>query len=69
MTTYRACYFVTDNPQSETVLTLPEHAHLDDCALTAEAMAEAERADLVGEHPRVPYQELLDGLTIGDWTE
>ena len=65
-TAYRACYY-TDG-QSETVLTLPEHVELSDDALREEAVAEAHRADIVGEdNPRITETVLRGGLRIGDW--
>lgn len=57
--TYRAAYW-TDGQGGELVLTAPEHAHLSDEALLAEARAEAERAGV----------DLSDGrIEIGDWTD
>lgn len=58
MTKYRACYWRADDGQAEVVLTGPEHSHLDDALLEAEALAELE---IMGGH--------LDGgqLVIGDW--
>ena len=67
-TTYRACYYLTADLQGETVLTGPEHAHLSDDALRAEAAAEAERAGIIGDAPGITTGELRDGLRIGDWT-
>jgi hypothetical protein len=71
-TTYRAAYYVTPDGRDETVLTGPEHAHLDDDDLIAEALAEAKRADIVSDddeqEPRLTPAALVDGLTIGDWT-
>ena len=72
MTTYRACYYATPGGQAETVLTLPEHAALSDDALLAEALAEADRAGLIGDddpEDLLTHQQLVDGLTIGEWTD
>lgn len=62
MTTYRAAYI------NDVVLTGPEHARLDDKALMAEAIAEAERTGLIGddEH-QIRADEAADRITIGDW--
>lgn len=68
---YRAAYY------AETVLTLPEHAHLSDDALRAEALAEAQRADIIDmdetdsetAHPRLTRAEFDAGLRIGEWRE
>jgi len=57
-TTYRAAYW-TDG-KAEIVLTLPEHAHLSDDDLLAEAMAEAERQGM-----DLSYGQIV----IGVWTE
>jgi len=57
-TTYRAAYW-TDG-QAEIVLTLPEHAHLSDDDLLAEALAEAERQGM-----DLSYGQIV----IGIWTE
>jgi len=70
-TTYRAAYI------GHTVLTAAEHAGLSDDALRAEAMAEAQRADIIdmretdpeAAHPRLTVAEFNDRLAIGDWTE
>jgi len=58
--TYRACYWISDDRQADLVLTGPEHAHLSDAELIAEATAEAERAGIS-----------LDGgeLKIGEWRD
>lgn len=58
--TYRAAYWLSDDRQGEIVLTGPEHAHLDDDALEAEARAEAERegVDLSG-----------GSIVIGEWRD
>lgn len=69
---YRACWYITPDAQGEMRLTLPEHARLSDDALIREAMAEAVRADLVGEdvdpdddnEPRLTFAQLLAGLQI-----
>lgn len=58
-TTYRAAYW-TDGQGAEIVLTLPEHAHLSDDDLLAEAMAEAERQGM-----DLSYGQIV----IGIWTE
>ena len=59
MATYKAAYW-TDGKGAEIVLTRPEHAHLSDEELIAEALREAESAGL----------DLSDGeIVVGDWTE
>ena len=60
MDTYRAAYWQSANGQSEMVLTAPEHAHLDDEALIAEARAELVRSG-----------GTVDGgrIIVGGWTE
>lgn len=69
MTTYRAAYL--NLPQSAgVVLTLPEHANLDDGALKAEALAEAHRAGLVGHQAdagQISEATFFSLLCIGDW--
>jgi len=69
--TYRACYIGETATSGECRLTGPEHAHLDDDALRAEAMAEAGRAGLYcDEDPDyLTRGELAALLEIGDWTE
>ncbi|MBM11779.1 MAG: hypothetical protein CL759_06860 [Chloroflexi bacterium] len=69
--TYRACYIRETATNGECVLTGPEHAHLDDAALRAEAMAEATRAGLYrDDDPDCPTREAIAALLeIGDWTE
>ena len=70
MPTYRACYYLAQDRQSDIVLTGPEHAHLSDDDLIAEAIAEARRGDLVGDDPpRMTPAELRDGLRIGDYQQ
>lgn len=59
MTTYRAAYW-TDEKGAEVVLTLPEHAHLSNEKLIAEAQRYAEEIGL----------DLSCGeIVIGEWTE
>jgi len=66
---YRACYYLSADGQSETVLTGPEHANLSDNQLFAEAIAEAVRADIIGDGDgRIPANRLEGGLRIGTWT-
>lgn len=66
--TYRAAILQAPDKQSSQPLTLPEHAHLSDEDLRAEALAEAKRADLVGdEWPRAPLEEIEANLVIGEW--
>ena len=59
MTTFRAAYV------GDCVLTGPEHAHLDDEALLAEAVAEAHRAGLIGDDA---HQIAPTDIVIGEWT-
>lgn len=58
MVTYRAAYW-TNGRGAEVVLTLPEHSHLSDEELLAEAMAEAERQGM----------DLYGQIVIGEWAE
>lgn len=70
-TTYRAAYI------GETVLTAAEHANLSEEALRAEALAEAQRADIIDMEeddaeaaaPRFTRAAFDSALTIGEWTE
>lgn len=57
MTTYRAAYW-TDEQGAEVVLTLPEHAHMNDEDLLAEAQRYAEEIGL-----DMSYGEIV----IGEW--
>ena len=59
MVAYRAAYW-TDERGAEVVLTLPEHEHLSDEDLLAEAMAEAERQGM-----DLSYGQIV----IGEWAE
>ena len=59
MATYRAAYW-TDGKGAEVVLTLPEHTHLSDEELIAEARRYAEEQDM-----NLSYGEIV----IGEWTE
>lgn len=72
-TTYRAAYYYTPEMNSAGInLTLPEHAHFDDEALTAEALAEAKSLGLIGldaDANQITEEEFFEGLHIGDWTE
>lgn len=62
MTTYRAAILFSSDRQGSTVLTLPEHAHLSDAELHAEAQREIDRANI--------RDQIEDGtIEIGDWTE
>jgi hypothetical protein len=72
--TCRAAYYENPKTGQQTVLTGPEHAHLDDDALFAEAIAEAERANIVdmdetdpdAAWPRLTGRQLRAGLAIGE---
>jgi hypothetical protein len=59
MATYKAAYW-TDGKGAEVVLTLPEHAHLSNEELIAEALREAEKVGL-----DMSYGEIV----VDDWTE
>jgi len=59
MMTYRAAYW-TNGKGAEVVLTLPEHAHLSDEELIAEATRYAEEVGL-----DLSYGEIV----IGEWAE
>ena len=72
MATYRAAYI------GDTVLTGPEHSDLSDEALINEAVAEADRGDLISQDGDVPAAmcgnrlseaALRAAIRIGDWTE
>lgn len=75
-TAYRAAYFLAQNGNC-TLLTGPEHAHLTDDELCAEALAEAQRGDIIdmdetdpeAAFPRITREQFVDGLHIGEWTE
>lgn len=75
-TSYRAAYYSNPKTGAETVLTGPEHSHLDDDALLAQAIAEAERAGIVdidetdaeAAFPRLTVEQLRTRLTVGVWT-
>lgn len=69
MISYRACYYQTPDGQSETVLTAPEHAHMTDDDLLTEALACAEGAGLIGSHPKIPLEDFVGRLRIGEWRE
>lgn len=67
-TIYRACYYLSPTGQTEVRLTGREHSMMSWAALTSEALAEAHRADIVGdEAPRIPECDLVDGLQVGIW--
>jgi len=63
--TYRACYYTAPSCQGDIVLTTPEQASLSDEALIAAAVAEAERAGILGDS--LTLDELREGLSIGDY--
>lgn len=68
--TYRAAIYRHPSTGQETALTGPEHAHLPRAELVEEAVAEARRADLIGdEYPRVTEDELRSRLYIGQWSD
>lgn len=59
MTTFRACYFVAADGQSDVLLTTEEQSHLSDAELIAAAAVEAQGAGL----------DLDSGeLHVGDYT-
>jgi len=67
--TFRACYLVAADGQSDTLLTDESQAHLPDADLTDAAVAEAVNAGLVGDEPfQIKQEDLRDLLTIGDYT-
>ena len=74
-TTHRAAYLMFDG--ACTLLTLPAHASLSDEAMSAEALAEALRADIIdmaedddeAAAPRLTRAAFDGALTIGDWSE
>ena len=76
MSTYGAAYLSLPL-WGETVLTRPEHSGLTDDELRAEALAEAQRADIISMHesdsniafPRITRQQFDEYLCIGDWRE
>lgn len=68
-TTFRACYFVAANGQSDMCLTSEDQVCLTDAELIAAAVAEARDAGLIGdEDHQVSESDLRDGLRIGDYT-
>jgi len=67
-TTFRACYFVAADGQSDIVLTSEEQAHLSDAEMIEAAVAEAQAHCLIGAAPhQVSEADLRDGLVIGDY--
>ena len=71
MTTYRAAYYLRAGCNGVgIVLTGPEHSDLSDVALIDEAMAEAERGNIiVNEGDPMPADDFRADLVMGDWTE
>jgi len=71
MTTYRAAYYLRAGCNGVgIVLTGPEHSDLSDVALIDEAMAEAERGNIiVDEGDPMPADEFRADVVMGDWTE
>jgi hypothetical protein len=75
-TTYRAAYFLAEDGGC-IVLTRSEHASMSDEELAAEALAEAQRMDMIdmiktdpaAAWPRLTRQQFAAGLTIGEWRE
>lgn len=66
---YRSAYLSFPDG-AEIVLTSPEQSHYSDDALRAEALAEAERAGLIGpEWPQVSLDDFHRYLVIGLWRE
>lgn len=62
MKTYRAAILFSSDRQGSTVLTGPEHSHLSDSELHAEAQREIDRAGI--------RDQIEDGtIEIADWTE
>jgi hypothetical protein len=59
-TEYRAAYWISDDRQGEVRLTGPEHRHLSDADLVAEAKAEIARAGV---------QAVGGAIKIGSWVE
>lgn len=47
-------------------LTGPEHAHLSDYEIMAEAIAEAHRQGIIGDED---HQIRVEDLSIGEWSE
>lgn len=74
MTTYRAAFIPSGPDNGEVALTGPEHAHLSDDELRAEALKEAHQGDVIAwvdsDGGRLfPTEEIfLDAIVIGDWT-
>lgn len=71
ITHWRACYYVSADGQYDMVMTGPEHAHLTDDELVEEALAEADRAGLIGEddESHTPRDLFEKQLRIGEWME
>jgi hypothetical protein len=72
MTTYRAAYYLPAGCNGVgIVLTGPEHSGLSDVALIDEAMAEAERGNIIvdDEMDPMPVDEFRADIVIGDWKE
>ena len=60
---YRAAFI------NDTVLTGPEHAHVPEDELRAEALAEAKRANVMGGAPAFTLAEFEDQLEVGLWRD
>lgn len=75
--TYRAAVFRTSDTDVGVAMTGPEHAHLSDEALRAQARSAALRAHLIDTletdpqkaFPRLTWARFEAGLSIDDWTE
>lgn len=75
MTTFTAAYLVING--HSTLLTGPEHADLPEHRLREEALAEAERADIIDmaastdeeAAPRITLAKFDASLEIGEWRE
>jgi hypothetical protein len=70
-TTYKAAFYLPPTGNgSGVVLTGPEHEHLTDDELRAEAHAEALRLGLIGADPDLQVDDgtFRDRLQVGPWT-
>lgn len=66
--TFRACYLLAADGQSDVLLTTEEQAHLGDAELVEAAVAEAHTACIIGDGYNLTEANLRDRLVIGEYT-
>ncbi len=70
MTTFRACYYVAPDGQSDMLLTGPGEVTLPAHELIEAAVTEARRGNLIGSDDHMLTEEALrEGLEVGDHKE